>query len=62
MYTFLNLLWEEQKKEIVCVCCVECVGEFTVYVDYMTEQTDQRNTCDEGKKIGNCCSNWHVGL
>jgi len=56
MYTFLNLLWEEQKKEIVCV------GEFTVYVDYMTEQTDQRNTCDEGKKIGNCCSNWHVGL
>jgi hypothetical protein len=35
MCNYSNLLWEEQMKEIVCVCCVGCFGEFTVYVGYV---------------------------
>ena len=49
-------------KEKICVCSEGCVGEVTVFIYYMREQTDQRNTWAERNNISNMCSNWHVGL
>jgi len=40
MHTYLILFWEEQTKEIFCICCKGCVGEIMVHEYYMREQTD----------------------
>ena len=52
----------KQRKEIVCVCCVGCVGEITDQTYDVREKTDSRNKCVYRNNFANSFGNWEVGL